>query len=109
MSGDVNNRLIWRKERMYGERDTVLWAIVYGDTPENFTVVGSVLKEVDADAIIHDHAGDAAGREVLLLAKDALSAAMYDLESMMHTTSKRKVTNALAAIDAAIPQKETQA
>ena len=50
----------WRKERMYGERDTVLWAIVAGQTVEDFHVIGSALKEEDADTIILAHNARAA-------------------------------------------------
>lgn len=45
----------WRKERMYGARDTVLWAIVRGKITNPQYVVGSALLESDADRIIADH------------------------------------------------------
>lgn len=45
----------WRKEKMYGEKDTVLWAILTGKGVENIRVIGSALREEDADAIIEDH------------------------------------------------------
>ena len=43
----------WRKERMYGVNpDEVLWALVSGSTPETFRVVGSTIREADADSIL---------------------------------------------------------
>ena len=54
----------WRKERMYGQRDEVLWAIVTGSTPDDIRVVGSMLKEEDADFVIAAH--DAAPQEPVL-------------------------------------------
>lgn len=42
----------WTKERLYGERDTVLWAIL---DRNSLRVIGSFLKEDDADQAIADH------------------------------------------------------
>lgn len=58
METNQNQSEEWRKERMYGERDTALWAIVVGrllDDSDPFRVVGSFLREEDADAAIADH------------------------------------------------------
>lgn len=52
MASDMTEET-WRKERMYGAKpDEVLWALVTGTTPETFRVIGSTLKEADADAIL---------------------------------------------------------
>lgn len=58
----------WRKERMYGAKDTVLWALLTEDRVEgmpSFRVVGSFLREEDADQAIADHARAARLEEAL--------------------------------------------